>query len=256
MNRKTKIIWQLNSPFTNPEWPEVSPEHQGTILELLCSLLYPLGQHRLNHVTRSKGKRSKKRKRKAELEHKAEVTNEKALVPSPPQISSFVVTGLNSVLRSLESLACLAREKMVAQKSPSLEVDQANVSEITDSPTQHFSVIFVLNSSQPTIFLDHLLQLVATASLAHPELPKTRLLQLPRDSGARLCESIGLARVSVIGVLEGAPLSTGLLEFVREHVAEVKNPWLLEARKGSYLPVTIKAVKTLAPAAEKKQKDK
>lgn len=128
---------------------------------------------------------------------------------------------------------------------------------LTVGPTPvHFSAIFVLRSSQATILHDHLPQLVATASSAFPQLPATRLVQLPKGCDARLCEALALPRVSFIGLLDNAPYSKSLADFVRSCVPEVNVPWLQEAKKANYLPVKINAIETLAPAAKGKANKK
>lgn len=119
----------------------------------------------------------------------------------------------------------------------------------------HFSAIFVPRSSQPPILHAHLPQLVVTASLANPELPVTRLVQLPKGCDARLSEALGLPRVSFIGILDGAPHSKSLIDLVRGCVPEIEIPWLAEAKKPVYLPVKINAIESFAPVvAQKKQK--
>jgi hypothetical protein len=54
----------------------------------------------------------------------------------------------------------------------------------------HFSAIFACGSFQPPILTEHLPQLITTASLAYPELPQTRLLELPKGSEERLCQGL------------------------------------------------------------------
>jgi hypothetical protein len=315
------------------------------------SILSPIGQYRATNTPPSKGKRSKKRKRE---EKKLKEEGPKTLRPPPPEISSFVVVGLNSITRSLESLSQKSKalksadcEKNDADQNPQTPSSGAKSGALNDngkpynSPGQdplspifesksekcdtgqasgsppsnakvdalkniealpiekddqiqesanpkegssqksaadnafgarsmagdaqeplieeervnyHFSAIFVPRSSQPSILHAHLPQLIATASLAHPELPTTRLVQLPKGCDSRLCEALGLPRVSFIGLLESAPLSRYLLGVVRECVPEIEVPWLGEAKKSDYLPVKINAIETLVPVAKKEQK--
>ena len=117
----------------------------------------------------------------------------------------------------------------------------------------HLSAIFVCRSSQSTILNEHLPQLVTTASLAQPEFPATRLVELPKGSDKRLCEALGISRVSFVGILEGAPHSKSLVERVRECVPVVEIPWLREITELRYLPVKINAIGTFAPVAKKYQ---
>jgi ribonuclease P/MRP protein subunit POP3 len=48
----------------------------------------------------------------------------------------------------------------------------------------------------------------------------------------------------LIGLLEGAPYSLPLLEYVRQHVAAVEVPWRGEAMAGNYLPLKVNVVET------------
>ncbi|KAK0118695.1 hypothetical protein ONS96_011783 [Cadophora gregata f. sp. sojae] len=259
--------------------PEVSPQNQETILELLCSILSPVGQHRTNHVTPSKGKRSKKRKR-VEKKKKAESgigSEETSSIPPPPEISSHVIVGLNHITRSLEALsqaskpAAIAASQEISQGQPEFELkpatndsnSTADASQALDIPAEtrksaqtsaHIAAIFVPSSTQPAVLKAHLPQLIFTASLANPSLPPTRLVQLPKGSDARLCDALGLPRVSLIGILEGAPQSKALIDLVREIVPEIDVPWLREVKEEKYLKVKVNAIETFAPVVGKEKK--
>jgi hypothetical protein len=332
------------------------------------SLLSPIGQYRAANITPSKGKRSKKRKRK---ENKSKGEEPDLSRPPPPEILSFVVVGLNSITRSLESLSQKSRalksvdcekndagqdprsgienkrsdagqvpqylapearnealsisdghlkdtgqslqllaSEAKSQKSAAGQTSQSEGSEakkdalnnagkplknaaqssrsplsgakskdsnpISQPPSSrarsettkdlketlvndehvdhHFSAIFVPRSSQPPILHAHLPQLVVTASLANPELPVTRLVQLPKGCDARLSQALGLPRISFIGLLDGAPHSKSLVDIVREYVPEIEIPWLKEAKKSVYMPVKINAIEIFVPVAQKEQK--
>jgi len=216
------------------------------------SLLSPIGQHRENHVEPSKGKRSKKRKRK---EGEPEDVTSK---PPTPEISSFILLGLNSVIRHLEGSSRVSKPKRAPESSPTEAIANdpasSNGSEGTESPkdTQpppHLAALF-LPTPPPQILQSLLPQLVTTASLAHPSLPQTRLVTLPPASHSRISSALGVPRVSFIGLLEGAPHSGALVEIVRECVGEIEVPVLKEG----YLPVKINAIETLAPPAVVKEK--
>jgi hypothetical protein len=328
------------------------------------SLLSPIGQYRAANITPAKGKRSKKRKRK-EDKSKGEETD----FPRPPplEISSFVVVGLNSITRSLEtlsqkskalrsvdcekndagrgpqsprpaaesksdagqvsqrpaseandeglnisekplngagqyispgsaekseksekrtggqtshSLASGAKHQALnnAEKPPELAAQstQSSISEekseksdtaqlpasddigetakelLVEDVHRHFSAIFVTQASQPPILRAHLPQLVTTASLANPELPATRLVQLPKGCEARLSEALALPRVSFIGILDGAPHSKSLVDLARESVPVIEIPWLEEAKKSVYLPLKINAIESFVHVVAKK----
>ncbi|RDL38125.1 uncharacterized protein BP5553_05558 [Venustampulla echinocandica] len=265
-SRKLKTIYQLDSPFTSTQWPEISPQNQDTILELLCSLLSPIGRWRANHITPSKGKRSKKRKRQeAKSENLASIDP----TPPPPELASFAVVGLSDITRKLQACSQPSLPTPPMEGAPNkLTPHEPETSGQNVTPTDpeklpeevpaiaptpvHFSIIFVLRPSQATILHDHLPQLVATASSVFPQLPATRLVQLPKGCDARLCEALRLPRVSFIGLQDNAPHSKSLVDFVRGCVPGVEVSWIREARKADYLPVKINAIETLAPVAKAK----
>lgn len=190
--------------------------------------------------------------------------------PPPPNVTSFVVVGLNGITRCLEALSRKAMPDMSSSKdtskadkaggmihSPDLEPAQpkkSTPSDNTNAPTEiHFSAIFAIRSTQPPILNAHLPQLVATASLARPELPPTRLVQLPRGSDDRISEALGLPRVSFVGLLEDAPNSRSLVDLIRDMVRPVEIPWIPEVKKSKYLPVKINIIETTAPISKKDQ---
>ena len=84
--------------------------------------------------------------------------------------------------------------------------------------------------------------LTATASLATPTTSPIRLVTLPKGAEARLCAALALPRVGFLGLMDGAPHATPLVEYVREHVPSVEVPWLKEAAVAKYLPLKVSAV--------------
>ncbi|TAQ90894.1 hypothetical protein B7494_g772 [Chlorociboria aeruginascens] len=232
MVRKPKTVFQLETPFTAIQWPEITPEHQDTMLELLCNLVSPIGQHRSHHIQPSSGNRNKKRKRrKAKL---IGVIEDKPKAPLP-EISSFIVVGLNNITRALE---CSSQRNQGRLYSAQPGVAPGGADSDADSHIQsQFVAIFVLRS-QPSILHAHIPQIIATASSA------PRLVQFAKGSDSRLCAALGLQRVSFIGLLEGAPHSESLVNLVREVVPEIKAAWLNNAKNAAYLPVKINAIDT------------
>ncbi|KAF7944048.1 hypothetical protein EAE96_010458 [Botrytis aclada] len=248
--RKTKTIYQLETPFTSANWPQVSFNDQETIVELLCSLLSPIGAYRSNHITPSKGKRSKKRKRR-DLKSENEKPSE---IPSSPEISSYIVTGLNSIHRMLEESS---KRGLGTKESLNTELGTLHQTNEVDSnpqspPQPHFSVIFVARSNQHPIFNSHLPQILDTASKAYPTQPSTRLVQLPKGSETRIAAALGLPRVSFLGILEDAPNSKALVDLIRDCVGEIEIPWLNEAKKAEFLETKINSIQTTIGAAKAK----
>ncbi|OTA66423.1 hypothetical protein K449DRAFT_390840 [Hypoxylon sp. EC38] len=219
MDKKKKLIYQLDTPYSAISWPNITLEDQETILELLCNLLGPLGQYRSQYTQLSKGKRDKKRKRKAPT------TACKDLSPPPvPELKSYVDVGLPAITRYLqESVESNLKDKQ---------------------PIPSYSAIFVARPAYPNALNGHLPQMVAVASKSHPEQMPIRLVGLSKSYEDRLSESLGIPRVSCIGLREQAPNSKALIQFVRQHVPVIEVQWLEEARQAEHRETNIKTIET------------
>lgn len=212
--------------------PQIAFEDQDTLLELLCSLLSPIGQYRSQHLQPSKGKRDKKRKRK-----EAEATDSHPMVPPAPELTSYVDAGLSAVTRSLENAAAKGRSLVITARSGNEAADE-------ECDVLSYSVIFIARSGQPSILNSHLPQMVAVASATHPSKPPIRLVGLSRACEDRLSECLGIPRVSCIGIREDAPNSKALVDFARQHVPTIEVPWLEEAQKAEYKETKINTIQT------------
>ncbi|KAH9900486.1 hypothetical protein F4778DRAFT_739189 [Xylariomycetidae sp. FL2044] len=241
MDKKKRLVFQLDTPYSVSSWPQVSPENQETILELLCSLLSPLGNHRLEHASQSKGKRLKKRKRQVLLE---------TTPPSPPipEISSYVDVGLTAVTCGLQTATTgLKGCEAVTPSSgnPGLEA--------TKSGTHPYSIIIVARSGQPSALNSHFPQLVATASKQQHS--PISLVGLSKSCQDRLSSALAIPRISCIGIREGAPGSKALEDFARAHVPVVQVEWMEEARQGRHKETNVNAVETFIGPPRRKKLD-
>ncbi|KAI1743519.1 hypothetical protein F4680DRAFT_408468 [Xylaria scruposa] len=240
MDKKKKLVFQLDTPYSAVSWPQILPKDQDTILELLCNLLSPLGHYRSQYIHASKGNRAKKRKLKELSDNET-----KSLTPPAPVLKSYVDIGLSCVTQSLQKTASEGAEASSVRDGQDL----------SDRPASRFySAIFVARSGQPNALSNHLPQMVAVACRSHPSQPPTRLVELPRACEGRLYESLGIPRVSCIGICVDAPNSNGLVDFTQEHVPIVKVPWLQEASCAEYRGTKINTIATVM-GAKKKTKD-
>ncbi|KAI1661576.1 hypothetical protein F4813DRAFT_164176 [Daldinia decipiens] len=230
MERRKKIVYQLDTPYSAVSWPSVAIDDQETILELLCNLLTPLGQYRSEYVELSKGKRDKKRKRKVSTTH-----SKNGSPPPSPGLKSYVDVGLTTVTRHLQELA---------SKAQAVEANSDDKLPTQDISHHPYSAIFVARSGQPNVLNGHLPQMVAIASKSHPEQMSTRLVGLSKSCEDRLSESLGIPRVSCIGIREGAPDSKALIEFIAKHVPNIDIQWMEEAKKAEYKPTNINTIET------------
>ncbi|KAI2785332.1 hypothetical protein F4815DRAFT_452327 [Daldinia loculata] len=230
MERRKKIVYQLDTPYSAVSWPSVTINDQETILELLCNLLTPLGQYRSEYVELSKGKRDKKRKRKVSTTH-----SENVPPPPSPELKSYVDVGLTTVTRHLQELASKAQD---------VEANSDDKLPTQDVSRRSYSAIFVARSGQPNVLNGHLPQMAAIASKSHPEQMPIRLVGLSKSCEDRLSESLGIPRVSCIGIREGAPDSKALIEFTAKHVPTINIQWMEEAKKAEYKATNINTIET------------
>lgn len=185
-------------------------------------------------MTPSEGKRAAKRKRKEE--GAASKASEQDSRPPTPELASFVDVGLASITRNLEKLA--------AQRDSEQPPDG---SKPPADPTTPYAVIFVARSGQSSAFNSQLPQMVAVASNNTPTAPATRLVGYSKSCADRLSASLGIPRVSAVGIRVGAPMSKALTEFAQGHVSPVRIAWLDEAQSATYRPTQLKIEEKMVP---------
>ncbi|KAK2059409.1 hypothetical protein LY76DRAFT_21875 [Colletotrichum caudatum] len=231
---RKKLVYSVDTPFSATQWPEITPEDQDAILELLCSLLSPLGQHRQRHIKPSEGKREAKRKRR----EGGVVSNGPANSERPPMpdLASFVDVGLTSITRNLERLA-------IGQQTSEAPGDENTLEISPDS----YSVIFVARSGQSSAFNCQLPQMVAVASKSSPASPPTRLVGYSKPCAEKLSACLGIPRVSSVGVRVGAPMSRALVEYVQQHVSPVRVAWLEQAEEAVYRSTQLRIQEKIIP---------
>ncbi|KAI0128594.1 hypothetical protein BJ170DRAFT_622241 [Xylariales sp. AK1849] len=233
MDKMKKFVFQLDTPYSTVSWPPINTEDQATMLELLCTLLSPIGHYRSKYIHPSKGKREKKRKRREESTSESQLAS-----PPAPKIASCVDVGLASITRCL---------KEAATKAGGLTAGTYLKADATDKElaTPCYSAIFVARSGQPNILNSHLPQMVALASEASPLRTPIRLVGLSKACQDRLSESLGIPRVSCIGIRRDAPNSRALVNFACQHVPVIEVTWLKEARKADYKETKINTIQTV-----------
>ncbi|KAK3937264.1 hypothetical protein QBC46DRAFT_393150 [Diplogelasinospora grovesii] len=263
---RKKIVHTLDTPFSAVQWPQISQEDQDTILELLCRLLAPLGQHRRSFVTPSKGKRKRRSQKQANPEKpdEAQSTPQAATepeAPPAPELAAYVDVGLAKVSRHLQEMSSPASSSKPAEPPTSQsakdaegagpEAPKASPPEPGQGP---YAIVFVARSGQSSAFHCHFPQMVASASKSLPaDSQAVRLVGFSKACEDRLSAALGIPRASSIALREGAPLAKGLVDFVREHVRPVEAKWLEETRAGNYLETKIQAVPTKVGNSRKRK---
>lgn len=80
------------------------------------------------------------------------------------------------------------------------------------------------------------------------------LVKLPKTAEDNLSAALGVPRVNMLGLLDGAPGAEALLNLMTREVGEVTVPWYEDAIAAVYLPVNIRATETTAPSQPKRIK--
>ena len=210
--------------------PVLSSQDEADIVDLLCWLLEPIGQHRREHLKPSRGSSSRKRKRKA-AQH-ATSSTDATPAPPTPAISSHLTLGFNTTIRHLESLSAISTPQPLG--GPTLEQSKSI------GLLAPLSAVFVCRAGLPPILTSSLPLLTATASLAFPDEPPTRLIPLGKTAGDRLAQALHQPTVGFIGLRSDTGAAKNLIDLVRDRVQPVDVPWLKEAGSATYLPVKIK----------------
>ena len=104
---------------------------------------------------------------------------------------------------------------------------------------ESLAAVFVPQSDQSSKLFAQLPILVKAGCRCEQASSATRLVILPRTAEAKLCSALQIPRVCIIGLSQGAPTASGLIELVRARVPPVQVPWLEQAVAGVYLPLNI-----------------
>lgn len=160
-----------------------------------------------------------------------------------------LTVGFNKTTRYLEFLA--------RNPSPSTDEDEhSGLAGATKTSARPFldpvnikplAAVFVVRSGQPPVLYSHLPLLTKAASLAVPSSPSTRIISLPEEAENRLKNVLCIPRVGMVGLIDGAPNASSLIEHIRQKVPELEVPWLQETVRGAYLAVKINAIRTGVP---------
>lgn len=204
------------------------------------SFLSPIGHDRTTHVTPSKGKRSKRARRK-ELRGGATRPAQDEAPVTPLELSSHILVGLNSITRHLEFQPRQACPPSLAMQIPG-----------SDSPRRHLAVVVTTWPSVPLILTSHLHKLLQTSSLLHPNLPPTRLVILPRSNEKRLCSALGVSRAGFIGIFDNAPSATAIIDFCLANVPEMEVGEWLKANKSTFMPLKINTIEAADSVSQNK----
>ncbi len=227
-------------------------------------MLNPIGDHRSKYIKRSQGKRAKKRKREGAFKEPNREQETDLLSHQPNAVDTlpdhelldYLTIGFNSTNRHLEALAqSSAPRNVIASPGLANEGIEAHADHSNDlhtsSTIKPLVAVFVPRSDQSPIMHSHLPLLIKVASLAPSSLQDIRLVVLSKGAEIKLSAALGIPRVGMVGLKEGAPAASPLIDFVRKRVSKVEIPWLTQAEAGTHIPVKINVTLTDAPIAAK-----
>ena len=205
------------------------------MLELLCDLLAPLGEHRRNHIYRSRGKRSKRQRQGKEKHNVDKAALSVPSIPPMPEVAQYITVGFNSTIRSLQDVA-----RPTSKPTPA--VSQEGQSDRTSG----MAAVFVCTSTLPEMLMISIPTTVAAASARHSSCLPIRLVSLPKEAEKRLAEALFQPRVGFVGLLQDTPGGRALIEMTINKISPVDVPWLRSDVRVEYKPVSIKTSTSLS----------
>ena len=235
----------INNP--NRTRPTLAADDQVAILDLLMDALSPMGRYRSLHVVASRGKRAKRKSKQMKRRADPEGNNGADGPPSRssekiPEISKYVTIGFNSTMRYLDALAHMSAPMVYeagVSKSTKTRPHDAKDQEWPSALSQMepLAAVFIPHSDQASTLFAHLPALVQIGVLGVPDSIKTRLVMLPKAAEVKLSAALGIPRVAIIGLMDGAPIVSKLIETVRARVPLVAVKRLERVAEVSYSPV-------------------
>lgn len=178
------------------------------------------------------------------MEEKSEDVTEsvQSSQPQMPPLFDHLTIGFNTTVRSLEAISKRSRPAV-------LKDHEADLHEPFGS--SDVAAVFVCRSTLPDPITASIPLLVATASLAQPDQPPIRLVQLCTNIQTQLAEALRQPRVGFIGIRSDMPGADVLLALVRAVASPIRVSWLDSSERPRYLPVQIESTETPIGSKEK-----
>jgi len=133
---------------------------------------------------------------------------------------------------------------MSKRSKPTLLKDTSDDTQTADIDGSNLAVVFVCRSVLPDPITASIPLLIATASLAQPQSPPIRLVQLSAKVESKLAEALHQPRVGFVGLRRDMPGADVLMAIVDNVIDPVRVPWLDSSENPQYLPVQIESTET------------
>lgn len=246
------LIFDTNEIFR----PMLSQEDGAYILDMICSLLDPIGSYN-------------------QLQSSAARKDKTTLSEHAPDILPYLTIGFNKTTKALEDQARKFYESTGA--SSALATDTGNVGFNDSNPTtgdldEVWAVLVCKPDMKSPLLWSHFPSLCAAASLANEkplgqpssencEIPlidknKTvRLIQLPSGASSQIAKASNLDHLSVIGLRRGSLLTLELEKRIFDNQIGIVDPpgWMNQIKLN---PTVISSLKTSAPIKHSKGQKK
>lgn len=187
----------------------------------------------------SQGKRSKKTLKRKRTDDAAgpQTDSTDSTEPPRPQVEKHITIGLNSTTRSLED--SLQRSPANAEPQPTVDLNPSQAMQKDSAIPEKNLAAIVLTQDPDALPYRHLPTLSALVDRPRPSSP-TLLVPLSAGSAeAKISAALGVPRVGVLGICDGAPGAEALLQYVRDNVPATVVPWIREAAAGKWLGTNV-----------------
>ncbi|KAF8807845.1 hypothetical protein BYT27DRAFT_7223627 [Phlegmacium glaucopus] len=270
--KEKKVVFKgvLDSPF-RVQWPSVPINLQNAVLAYILQILEGVSEY---HDNRSALSRKRKRAAKSSCDALAKDKKQKLLeqgsatddamsglveqsskrssdnddnvddmAAKSPSILRHIVYGINAVTKRLELQSHSLRRPTTVIPIPSVETQ----------PSRPFKYLFVCRQDvDPSILIDHLPHLVASCNSAQAS-NHMKLVPLPKGSELVLAQTLGIRRVTVLGI--DVDLADDRLHTMLEPVPVLTASWLSNAKLPTLIPTHVKHLRTSAPKDMKAAKE-
>ncbi|KAF8347084.1 hypothetical protein F5887DRAFT_1073154 [Amanita rubescens] len=248
-DRKVTFKSTLDTPFRIP-WPKISINVQTELLAHLISILEGVAEYHLalRRLSR-KRKRGKARDEEEDGEEKEDVDSRSLPSESDTRVRSIIdhlVIGLNAVTKRLE--------EQVRKRPHSVTITEDQPTAEMQKTKRDLCLVLACRADvDPPLLIDHLPHLVASCNAMQKE--SVRIASLPEGAEGTLAKSLGIHRVTVIGLDAEFPVMDGFKHFF-ESIPILSAPWLSGIRQvRDFIPTHVKQVKTTAPRDMKEAKE-
>ncbi|KIL71664.1 hypothetical protein M378DRAFT_183036 [Amanita muscaria Koide BX008] len=244
--RKTVFKSALDTPF-RISWPSISTEVQNELLTNLVSVLEGITEYQgtLSQLNRKRKHQDQEQSVEESQEPDMQADDDDNRSSARPLVEHLTI-GLNAVTKRIE-------DQIRGKHQNSRTIPEESNNTLPET-TPDLCLVFVCRADiDPPLLVDHLPHLIAACNALHED--AVRLASLPRGAEATLAKTLGLRRVTVIGLDIEFPALERFKPYF-DSIPILSAPWLSTIRHSrGLIPTHVKQVKTSAPKDMKEAKE-